>query len=177
MAAAAGDLNSDSAQSYRSPLLRSRQDDMGGRSRNGAGETPLAVLLGRVTGRRGASMLVRETAARQLEERRADWGYSKPIVALDIMWNLAFVIVSVVMLLCTLHEKPNSPIRVWICGYAVQCFVHSVLVWIEYTRRHGSRPGSRRIGWDEESQVGRALVNDEIDVEDDDGRTGANRGR
>lgn len=176
-ATAADNLNSDSAQSYSSPLLRNRQDDLGtSRSRNGSGETPLAVLLGRVTGRRGASMLVRETAARQLEERRADWGYSKPVVALDMMWNLAFVIVSVVMLLCTLHEKPNSPIRVWICGYAFQCFVHVVLVWVEYRRRNTTRPGARRVGWDEEGQAGGPLRNDGIDVEEDDGRTGASRG-
>ncbi|KAF3943243.1 hypothetical protein CMV_030179 [Castanea mollissima] len=40
------------------------------------------------------SMLVREMATRQLEERRADWGYSKLMLALDIMWNVAFVVVS-----------------------------------------------------------------------------------
>lgn len=81
-------------------------------------------------------MLVRETAARELEERRADWGYSRPVVALDIMWNLAFVIVSAVMLICTADENPNVPIRVWVCGYALQCLVHVVLVWVEYKRRN-----------------------------------------
>lgn len=61
-------------------------------------------------------MLVRETAARELEERRADWGYSKPVVALDIMWNSAFVIVSAAMLIITINERPNTLIRFWICG-------------------------------------------------------------
>lgn len=87
-------------------------------------------------------MLVRETAARELEERRADWGYSKPVVALDMSWNMAFVIVSAAILLCTVDERPNTPIRVWIIGYALQCFVHVVLVWLEYHRR--SRRDSRR---------------------------------
>lgn len=80
-------------------------------------------------------MLVRDTAARELDERRADWGYSKPVVALDMMWNLGFVIVSVVILSCAVDESPNVPIRVWICGYAAQCVVHVVLVWMEYRRR------------------------------------------
>ncbi|XP_062110215.1 E3 ubiquitin protein ligase RIE1-like isoform X2 [Humulus lupulus] len=97
------------------------------------------MLLGRATGRRGASMLVRETAARELEERRADWGYSKPVVALDMMWNTAFVVVSVVMLIMTVHERPNSPIRLWICGYGVQCVVHVVLVGLEFHRRNARR--------------------------------------
>jgi integrator complex subunit 11 len=94
-------------------------------------------------------MLVRETAARELEERRADWGYSKPVVALDMMWNLAFVVVTVVMMTCTTKEKPNVPIRVWICGYALQCLVHVVLVWLEYRRRNVSRAAR-----DEEAAAG-----------------------
>lgn len=116
------------------PLLRPRHE-------GGRGPT-LALLLGRATGRRGPSVLVRETAARELEERRADWGYSKPVVALDMSWNMAFVIVSAAILLCTVDERPNTPIRVWIIGYALQCFVHVVLVWLEYHRR--SRRDSRR---------------------------------
>ncbi|KAI3765546.1 hypothetical protein L2E82_15583 [Cichorium intybus] len=39
-------------------------------------------------------MLVRETAAEQLEERQSDWAYSNPVVIPDLVWNLAFVIVS-----------------------------------------------------------------------------------
>ncbi|KAM3339143.1 E3 ubiquitin protein ligase RIE1 [Capsicum galapagoense] len=118
------------------PLLRRRIDTGGGRR-----QSSLSILLRRVTGRRagggvgGASMLVRETAARELDERRADWGYSKPVVALDMMWNLGFVIVSIVILCCAVDEKTNVPIRIWIIGYAVQCVVHVVLVWMEYRRR------------------------------------------
>lgn len=86
-------------------------------------------------------MVVRETAAQELEERRADWGYSKPVVALDMLWNAAFVVVAAVMLLVYREEKPNVPVRVWICGYAVQCLVHVVLVWLEFRKRSASRGG------------------------------------
>ncbi|KAL0372758.1 UNVERIFIED_CONTAM: E3 ubiquitin protein ligase RIE1 [Sesamum calycinum] len=132
-------MSSDtSSSSPTAPLLRSRQS-----SSNGSRASTLSLLLSRAVSstqrRGGASILVRETAARELEERRADWGYSKPVVALDIMWNLAFVIVSIVMLICTAHERPNVPIRVWVCGYAFQCLVHVVLVWVEYKRRNSSQ--------------------------------------
>lgn len=129
----------EEASSAANPLLRSP---------SGAGDRPsprraasLAVLLGRATGRRGPSMLVRETAALQLEERRADWGYSKPVVLLDVLWNLAFAAVSVAMLASTAAERPRVPIRVWIGGYALQCLVHVALVWAEYRRRCSRRRG------------------------------------
>ena len=60
-------------------------------------------------------------------------------------WNMAFVVVTAVMLACTTAERPNTPIRVWIVGYALQCLVHVLLVWLEYRRRsrrdshHGQR--------------------------------------
>ncbi|XVE85487.1 hypothetical protein DITRI_Ditri17bG0094500 [Diplodiscus trichospermus] len=142
------------ASDSHAPLLRSRQPDA-----SAARPATLALLLGRATGRRGASMLVRETAARELEERRADWGYSKPVVALDMLWNTAFVAVSVVMLICTMDERPNTPIRLWICGYALQCLVHVVLVWLEYRRRNNRRTSAR----DEER--GDAAVGDVNDSE------------
>lgn len=141
------------------PLLRPRHVG----SDVAAARTPiLALLLGRAAGRRGPSMLVRETAARELEERRADWGYSKPVVALDMTWNMAFVVVSAVMLACTVDDKPNTPIRLWICGYALQCLVHAVLVWVEYRRRN--RRDSRRRSSEEE---------DLDDSEDEDFRDGS----
>ncbi|CAO2829945.1 unnamed protein product [Amaranthus hypochondriacus] len=125
------------------PFLRPLQgsSDADNPSRT-AQRTALALLLGRASGRRGPSMLVRETAARELEERRADWGYSKPVVALDILWNMVFVLASLVLLICTIDENPNVPIRVWICGYAFQCLVHVLLVWLEYRRRRGIEIGS-----------------------------------
>lgn len=118
-----------SPESPSAPLLRPRQD-----------ATPtLASLLGRATGRRSPSILVRDTAARHLEQRRADWGYSAPVVALDVTWNLAFVVVTIVMLACTVEEEPNVPIRIWLCGYGIQSGVHVALVWLEYRRRRRRR--------------------------------------
>lgn len=143
------------------PLLRPRDPSV---SPNAARPTTLALLLGRATGRgRGPSMLVRETAARELEERRADWGYSKPVVALDIMWNSAFVIVSAAMLIVTINERPNTLIRLWICGYALQCLVHVVLVWMEYRRRNTRRVRDDEMGGEDVRDVN----NDSEDEEED----------
>ena len=78
-------------------LLLPRQGSDGRDSSSDLGSpATLAMLLNRAIGRRGPSMLVRETATRELGERRADWVYSKPVVALDMMWNTVFVVVSVV---------------------------------------------------------------------------------
>ncbi|KAL9166683.1 hypothetical protein ABFS82_05G046900 [Erythranthe guttata] len=154
-----------------SPLLRPRQPSSSS-SAAAARPSSLSLLLSRVASttqrRGGASVMVRETAARELEERRADWGYSKPVVALDIMWNLSFVIVSVIMLICAAEENPGVPIRVWVCGYALQCLVHVVLVWIEYNRRNSRQDRNRadRRSRDETEQS----ENDEEDEEEE--RTG-----
>lgn len=142
----------EGASDLNAPLLTPRQ----GTSDQSA---TLAALLGRATGRRGPSMLVRETAARELQQRRVDWGYSRPVVALDMVWNAAFVVVSVVMLACTVNEHPNTPIRLWICGYAAQCLVHVVLVWLEYRRR------TYRRTQDEERQQDQAYANNSDDEE------------
>lgn len=127
------------------PLLRSRQGSNSTESLALRSTNALALLLNRAAAGGGRpSTMVRETAVMQLEERRADWGYSKPVVVLDIAWNLAFTIVSVAMLCSplTLSEHPNTPIRVWIGGYALQCVVHVALVWMEYHRRS---TGNRRV--------------------------------
>ncbi|XP_010534170.1 PREDICTED: E3 ubiquitin protein ligase RIE1 [Tarenaya hassleriana] len=143
------------------PLLRPRRGGGGAASRR---PEILGVLLGRATGRRGASMLVRETAARELEERRADWGYSKPVVALDMLWNTAFVIIAVVMMFCSKEERPNTPIRLWICGYALQCLVHVVLVFMEFRKRSvGRRAGDLEAG---EAPVNEHVNDSEDEVED-----------
>lgn len=132
-------MSTESSGDSHAPLLRARHGEDEAMVTQAARPATLAMLLGRATGRRGASMLVRETAARELEDRRADWGYSKPVVALDVLWNTAFVVVSVVMMIVTAHERPNSPLRLWICGYALQCVVHIVLVGVEYRRRNSRR--------------------------------------
>ncbi|XP_057759580.1 E3 ubiquitin protein ligase RIE1-like [Arachis stenosperma] len=153
------------------PLLRSRH---GNSDASAASRAPtLALLLGRATGRRGPSMLVRETAARELEERRADWGYSKPVVALDMSWNMAFVVVSAVMLACTLDERPNTPIRLWIFGYGLQCLLHVVLVWLEYRRRNqrNSRRQRRTSGIESEDADSLEDANDSDDDDVGDGNS------
>ncbi|KAL1214804.1 E3 ubiquitin-protein ligase [Cardamine amara subsp. amara] len=94
---------------------------------------------------REPSMLVRETAAEQLEERQSDWAYSKPVVFLDVLWNLAFVAIGVAVLILSRDERPNMPLRVWVVGYGVQCGLHMACVCAEYRRRRrrSSRRGTR----------------------------------
>ncbi|CAH8357609.1 unnamed protein product [Eruca vesicaria subsp. sativa] len=92
---------------------------------------------------REPSMLVRESAAEQLEERQSDWAYSKPVVVLDFVWNLAFVAVATAVLVLSGAEKPNTPLRVWIVGYGLQCVMHMVCVCVEYRRRSTRRRSSR----------------------------------
>ncbi|KAJ9563744.1 hypothetical protein OSB04_008904 [Centaurea solstitialis] len=161
------------------PLLTSRRQQQ--QQEEAAGEIPSAVLrprtttmlpllLGLFAGRRGASMLVRQTAARQLEDWREDWGYSLPVVVMDTMWNFLFVAVAVVVLLCTAKEKPNVPLRLWICVYAAQCVVHVVVVWLEFFRR---RRRSRRSA--EAGGGGRTAVDG--DGSDEDLENSATNGR
>uniref|UniRef100_A0A0D3A8X0 RING-type E3 ubiquitin transferase n=1 Tax=Brassica oleracea var. oleracea TaxID=109376 RepID=A0A0D3A8X0_BRAOL len=137
------------------PLLLSGDENEGSNS-NGGGEQQrsssvrrpglreAARLLSRASsggGRamREPSMVVREAAAEQLEERQSDWAYSKPIVVLDIVWNLAFVSVAGVILVMARNEHPIMPLRVWLLGYALQCVLHMVCVLVEYRRRNRVR--------------------------------------
>lgn len=84
---------------------------------------------------REPSVRVRETAAEQLEERQIYWAYSRPIIVLDILWNLVFVIVAFVVLGVRINEKPEVPLRLWIVGYALQCLFHIFCVFLEFKRR------------------------------------------
>ncbi|KAF8049720.1 hypothetical protein N665_2139s0008 [Sinapis alba] len=95
---------------------------------------------------REPSVLVRETAAEQLEERQSDWAYSKPVVFLDILWNLAFVAIGVVVLILSRDERPNMPLRIWVVGYGVQCGLHMACVCVEYRRRSCRRRRDTRHG-------------------------------
>ncbi|KZV48772.1 Alpha-L-arabinofuranosidase 1 [Dorcoceras hygrometricum] len=69
------------------------------------------------------------------EQISRDCGYSKPFLFLDMVWNMAFVLVSVFVILTTIQERPSTPLRLWISGYAVQCILHMGFVWAEYQRR------------------------------------------
>ncbi|XP_076893324.1 E3 ubiquitin-protein ligase At1g63170-like [Bidens hawaiensis] len=120
------------------PLLttttRSRQFTATAPSLRGA-----AMFLRRASSRRmlrEPSMRVRESAAEQIEERQTDWAYSRPLVILDLIWNLAFIIVSICVLVVSRHEDPKRPLRIWICGYACQCLLHMVCVCVEFKHRN-----------------------------------------
>ncbi|KAK9156561.1 hypothetical protein Scep_003135 [Stephania cephalantha] len=80
-------------------------------------------------------------------------GYSKTLVIIDVVWNVAFVAVSIAVLLTTLRERPSTPLRVWVVGYAAQCLVHVALVLCEFGRsRSGACCGCE--GSDSASGVG-----------------------
>lgn len=113
-----------------------------------------ARLLRRASGRqmslREPSMQVRENAAEQLENRQNDWAYSEPIVVLDILWNLALVGAALSILILSVGESPDVPLRLWIVGYVFQCVFHMVCVVVEYARRRreiGYAGLERSRGW------------------------------
>lgn len=84
---------------------------------------------------REPSLRVRETAAAEVEERQSEWAYSKPVVTLDVGWNLSFLVVSAVVLWGSRNEDACVPLRVWILGYLLQGLVHSLFVVLEFRRR------------------------------------------
>ena len=67
--------------------------------------------------------------------------FDDPLVALDLVWSIAVILVSCSVLLVTARERPSEPIRVWILGYALHCLVHVCFVCFEHGRR---RPATRR---------------------------------
>ncbi|KAF8043718.1 hypothetical protein BT93_A1896 [Corymbia citriodora subsp. variegata] len=83
------------------------------------------------TGRSGGD--IEEAASSVFGEGLA--ACSRPIVVLDFVWNLAFVVVAVVVLLSAFKERPSTPLRLWLCGYALQCLFHVGFVCAEYRRR------------------------------------------
>ncbi|XP_042424207.1 E3 ubiquitin protein ligase RIE1-like [Zingiber officinale] len=86
-----------------------------------------------------------DTDARQIADPPYNWGYSKPVVVLDVAWNSLFVLVSAAVLLWASRERPETPIRAWVLGYAVQCLLHVGFVCCEYSRRLRMR--ERRSRW------------------------------
>ncbi|XP_062155902.1 E3 ubiquitin-protein ligase At4g11680 [Alnus glutinosa] len=102
-----------------------------------------ARLLRRASGRRmmlrEPSVRVRENAAEQLEERQSDWAHSKPVVALDVLWNLAFVGLGLAVLGLSVKERPVVPLRLWVAGYVAQCLFHVSCVIMEYRKRREAR--------------------------------------
>ncbi|GJV14710.1 E3 ubiquitin protein ligase RIE1-like protein [Tanacetum coccineum] len=135
------------------PIVSPRNNDILPRSPS---TSVLSMFLGLFAGRRGAPMIVRENVAHQLESWREDWGYSLPVVVFDTVWNLMFVVAAIVILFLSVDEKPNVPLRVWIFGYVVQCFVHVVLLWLEFRKRN-------RIVSIEESLISSGSSSEEVD--------------
>jgi hypothetical protein len=117
-------------------------------------------------------MLVRETAALQLEQRRADWAHSRPVLALDIAWNVAFAAAAAAVLASSAEERPVKPLRLWLVGYAAQCLVHVALVCSD-TRRGPAR--ARGSASDIESAADSGV--DSSDSERDDGQAAQQRSR
>ncbi|CAL9237080.1 unnamed protein product [Arabidopsis halleri] len=124
------DVSSPLLNRNRRALSRSSQPLRGAASR----------LLRRASSRRmmlrESSVRVRENAAEQIEERQSEWAYSKPVIVLDVLWNLAFVFVTIAILGFSSDENPHVPLRFWIIGYNLQCLFHVGCVIAEYRRRH-----------------------------------------
>lgn len=73
---------------------------------------------------------------RALFARRNEWRYSFPVVVVDTIWNLGFVVILVILLILTAKEKPNDLFRVWLAGRAFNCVVYVVQILLEYNRRN-----------------------------------------
>ncbi|KAJ8770386.1 hypothetical protein K2173_015000 [Erythroxylum novogranatense] len=63
------------------------------------------------------------------------FNYSRPVMVLDVLFNMAFVVVSVMVLLSSFKETPSTPLRIWVSGYAFYCFLHVGFVCFD----HGTR--------------------------------------
>ncbi|AQK55156.1 E3 ubiquitin protein ligase RIE1 [Zea mays] len=104
----------------------------------------LAALIGRVGWPRGPSMMVHEATTLQLHRRRADWAHSRPVVTLDIAWNVACAAAAALVLASSAKDSPVKPLRLWLVGYAAQCLVHVGIVFtrLETRARHAWGPAS-----------------------------------
>ncbi|XP_045793149.1 E3 ubiquitin-protein ligase At4g11680-like [Trifolium pratense] len=73
-------------------------------------------------------------APRSDDEDDADAGcaYSRAVLVVDMVWNLSFVVVAAAVILSTLGEHPSTPLRLWLCGYALECLLHVAFVYSEY---------------------------------------------
>lgn len=58
--------------------------------------------------------------------------YSRAVLVVDMVWNLAFVVVAAAVILSTFSERPSTPLRLWLCGYAFECLLHVAFVFSEF---------------------------------------------
>ncbi|TKY65534.1 E3 ubiquitin-protein ligase [Spatholobus suberectus] len=102
-----------------------------------------ALFFRRASGRRmmlrEPSVRVREAAAVEVEERQSEWAYSAPVVALDVLWNAAFLAIGATVLALSAKEEPCVPLRAWVVGYLLQGAFHSLCVVVEFRRRRRRR--------------------------------------
>ena len=68
--------------------------------------------------------------------------YWKAIMVVDLVWNLGFVVVALVVLLSTFKERPSTPLRLWLFGYSLQCLFHVACVYLHFLFRNSSYPFS-----------------------------------
>ncbi len=125
-----------------SSLVGGRTRGNGSSGGSGSGVQGAVRYLRRAGSRglnRQPSRQVRESATAHLEERQNDWAYSRPVVLLDLLWNLAFLLVATAVVILSRDERPEVPLRLWIVGYALQCIVHMLCVSLEYRRRRQRR--------------------------------------
>ncbi|KAK7394851.1 hypothetical protein VNO78_15392 [Psophocarpus tetragonolobus] len=98
-----------------------------------------ARFFRRASGRRmmlrEPSVRVREAAAAEVEGRQSEWAYSRPVVALDVAWNAAFLAIGAAVVALSAKEEPCVPLRTWIVGYLLQGVLHSLCVVVEFRRR------------------------------------------
>ncbi|WCJ28693.1 Zinc finger C3HC4 type (RING finger) family protein [Euphorbia peplus] len=67
-----------------------------------------------------------------INNNNRSFSYSKPVMVLDLVWNSAFVLVSIAVLLFAVGEKPSTPLRFWVLGYCLQCVFHVGFVYFRY---------------------------------------------
>ncbi|XP_031280434.1 E3 ubiquitin-protein ligase At1g12760-like [Pistacia vera] len=61
--------------------------------------------------------------------------YGKAIMCIDVIWNLAFALVSAVVLVLARKERPSAPLRIWVSGYALQCLLHVGFLYLQRRRK------------------------------------------
>ncbi|KAK1376980.1 putative Cleavage and polyadenylation specificity factor [Heracleum sosnowskyi] len=77
-------------------------------------------------------LLVRQSATEYVMMRETTWW---PVIILRLIFNLAFIVASMCVMIASLHEAPPVHLRVWIVGYAIKCGVHGVIVGLECKRK------------------------------------------
>ena len=143
----------------------------GSRRRGGALRRPSlrgAARLLRRGGRRAMrepSVLVREAAAEHLEERQADWAYSRSRRGARPALEPRLHHRRRGRAGAQRDEDSPMPLRTWVAGYALQCVVHMVCVAIEYRMRHGPRGGGPAPADEERGSDGSSSSSDEDDRE------------